>query len=231
MGKSCRAKDISGQKFGKLTAIEFVGVDANRNAQWRFKCDCGREIVASGSRVRNGHTKSCGCLQKERASEIIQNYNKGPSYKQPTRYTHGGSKTRLYDIWVHMKLRCDNSNRDNYKYYGGRGIKVCKEWREDFSSFRDWALSHGYKDGLTIDRIDSNGNYEPDNCRWATVKEQQNNKRNNRMITIDGKTKTMAQWANEKGINYKSLANRIYHGMSVNEAVDPVCNNKQEGKS
>lgn len=228
MDKHSRAKDITGIKFGRLTAIKREGRSKYNEALWLFQCDCGRMVITSGSRVANGRTKSCGCLQKETAKETVTKYNASENYKQPTRLTHGGRRTRLYNIWSKMKGRCDNTNQDNYKYYGGRGIKVCKEWEEDFSAFRDWSLSNGYKDGLTIDRIDTNGGYSPENCRWATVKEQQNNKRNNRLITIGGETKTMAQWAEDTGQGYKAMANKIYNGMSEEDAVGTTWLDKRE---
>lgn len=127
------------------------------------------------------------------------------------------SDTRLYEIWKGMKRRCNDSNRKEYRIYGGRGIKVCKEWETSFTSFRNWALSNGYNDTLTIERNDVNGNYEPLNCRWATKKEQANNKRNNRFLTHNGKTLTIAQWAKELNVHENTLRNRIKKGWSEEE--------------
>lgn len=153
-----RIKDISGKTFGKITVISFYGSKNNR-ALWNCKCECGAECICDSHSLLEGRISSCGCGKK---THNLQ---------------HGMSGTRLYRIWAGMKTRCENPSADNYKYYGERGISVCKEWREDFDSFARWALKSGYKDSLTIDRINVNGNYEPKNCRWVTMAEQNKNKR------------------------------------------------------
>ena len=135
-------------------------------------------------------------------------------YSTPTR------KLRLYRIWTDMKRRCYDEKRSEYKNYGGRGIEICQEWKNSFEAFRNWATENGYTDELTIDRIDVNGNYEPSNCRWATLKEQANNMRTNTMITYKGETKTLAQWAESFGINYHTLVSRLYQeNLPFEEAV------------
>ena len=126
-----------------------------------------------------------------------------PSYK------HGGKGTRLYDIWCGMKSRCYNKNDSHYCRWGGRGIIICSEWLLDFSNFRNWAYKNGYAENLTIDRINNDGNYEPSNCRWITLAEQNNNQRTNRMITYKGKTQNMKQWSKELNINYGTLKSRL----------------------
>lgn len=130
-----------------------------------------------------------------------------------------GTRTRLYVIWCHMIERCENKHSERYPYYGGRGIQVCEEWK-DFVVFRDWALANGYSPSLTIDRINNDGDYEPNNCKWSTMKDQCNNRRTNHLLTYNGKTQSITRWAEEIGMNPGTLKYRIYLGWSTKEAIE-----------
>ena len=160
-------KDITGQRFGRLVVIDRAGSDTQGLATWLCKCDCGRSCVVRGAAMRKGNTKSCGCLHVEGA--------------RIRRTSHGKSNTRLNGIWSVMKQRCYNSSNKNYNRYGGRGITVCDEWRNDFQSFYDWAMANGYDENAptgqcTLDRIDNDKGYSPDNCRWVDMKVQRHNR-------------------------------------------------------
>ena len=157
--------NITGQRFGRLVVLERAENGNHNQTRWKCLCDCGNTTIVLGGNLQSGNTKSCGCLGSELTAS-------GQRTKK-----HGKTGTRLYRIWHAMRNRCHATSQDNYKYYGARGIKVCPEWEHDFVAFRNWALSHGYQDNLTIDRIDPNGNYEPSNCRWLSIQDQQRNRR------------------------------------------------------
>ena len=206
-----KKRDLAGMKFERLTVIDeaepIKGSHGENLTRWNCVCDCGTKKVVRASELIRHRTLSCGCLGKEhRAMKITK---------------HGLSNKRVYHIYLGMLDRCYDSNSEMYKNYGGRGIKVCQEWlgNEGATNFANWAYSNGYNDELTIDRINVNGNYTPDNCRWVDNIVQQNNKTNNRYITINGETKTTKEWSRFVGIGYSTIKQRIYNGWSPEKAI------------
>lgn len=196
-----RKIDFIGRRFGRLVVIS-EAPKHGKNRKWNCLCDCGRSVVVFGDNLKRGLTRSCGCLH----SEITQNVNS----------THKESKTRLFHIWQNMKARCSNPSRLDWKNYGGKGISVCEEWRNSYESFRDWANNNGYRDDLTIDRINVYGNYEPENCRWITNKEQQRNTRSNVLY----KGKCIAEWCEQTGIDTRTVNRRIkVYGWPIEKAL------------
>lgn len=164
--------DMTGNRYGRLVVLERNGSVNGGQAKWLCQCDCGKQTTVRGQLLRNGHTQSCGCLASEKKAERIAKRNR----------THGGTYTRLYPIWHSMNQRCCEPTHKFYKDYGGRGITVCDEWRNSFEAFRDWAMANGYDETVqrgqcTLDRIDNDGNYEPSNCRWVSMKVQATNRR------------------------------------------------------
>lgn len=210
--------DMTGQKYNRLTVIERAENTADNHTAWLCKCDCGNMCIVMGKSLRLGHTKSCGC------------YNKEMRIKLNTK--HGKRYTRLYGIWLNMKNRCNNPKDTYYSCYGGRGINVCEEWSNDFMSFYNWSMDNGYADNLLIDRINVNKGYRPDNCRWTTLKEQANNKTNNHYITYAGKTQSMMKWAETLGIKYSTLRARINsYKWNIEKAfTTPIRGTEQENK-
>lgn len=202
--KEFRKRDLNGERFGWLTVLGTDDSPHNHPGQfWICKCDCGKEIVVRGDGLTSGHTKSCGCKNKRSTK-------------------HNKSHIKLYSIWKGMKQRCNNANNPYYKHYGMRGIKLCNEWNDDFESFYKWSIDNGYKDGLTIDRINNDGLYEPDNCRWATRVEQQANRRNTAFISYNGETHTIREWSEITGINQSTISNRRLKGLPPQEILKPV---------
>lgn len=201
--------DITGNKYHRLTVVQYVGINRNKRTLWLCQCDCGKEAIVSGVNLRRGTTRSCGCYMRDRILETCTTHG----------HFSGGKQTRLYAIWAGIKRRCLNSHVKIYFRYGGRGIKVCPEWMK-FEPFLEWATSNGYSDALSIDRIDNNGNYEPKNCRWATHKEQDNNRRSNKNITFNGKTKTIQAWAEYYGIKDATLRRRLKAGWTIEKALN-----------
>lgn len=191
-----RRISLIGQKFGRLTVIDFDHKDATNKTYWLCECACSdrNKVVVYSGNLKSGTTRSCGCLARERAVE--------------TNTKHGLSKTRIYHIWQHIIQRCENKNDKDYPRYGGKGVTVCDEWH-NFELFKDWSMSNGYDDALSIDREDVYAGYYPENCRWVDQIIQQNNKRNNHLITYDGITHTIAEWSRILNVNYQTLNGRI----------------------
>lgn len=196
MSKTKRRAIKIGEKIGRLTVIRLIGKKTNGTKIYECKCECGNTKRVVGAELRRGHTQSCGCLFNEVQLKTVTK--------------HGRSKSRIYKIWKGIKKRCTNPNAHCFKDYGGRGITICDEWKNDFQSFYYWAINNGYSKELSIDRIDVNGNYSPSNCRWATKKEQANNKRSNIIIEFEGKNYTIAELSQITGIKKSTLYSRVY---------------------
>lgn len=189
--------DLTGRRFGRLVVLERAQ-NRGHHTCWLCQCDCGNKKTVYGTALGAGLTKSCGCFNVEKMlSRTV---------------THGMTRSRLYREYSSMKRRCTNPNVRDYCRYGGRGISVCSEWLNSFEAFRDWAISAGYQEDLSLDRVDVNGNYCPENCRWITMDAQANNKRTSRFITYNGKTLTVAQWSKATGIKKETLYGRLNRG-------------------
>ena len=192
--------DLTGKVFGKLTVIERAKNTKNYKVKWRCLCECGCEAIVRGDSLTSGRTKSCGCSIG--AHPI-----------------HNDTGSKLYYTWQAMRYRCENPNHQSYKDYGGRGIKVCSEW-QDYLIFKEWAYKNGYDDKLTIDRIDVNGDYTPDNCRWVTMKKQANNRRSNTQYEYNNESHSLSEWCDIYHLSYKTVHARIKdRGWSFEKAI------------
>ena len=201
------AVNHKGNTYGLLTVIEATNKRGHGGSIiWKCKCQCGNIVEVESREIRT--RKSCGCLRKARSLDFGERMMK-----------HSESHTRLYGIWSNIKNRCCNPNDKRYKDYGGRGVQICDEWANSYTCFANWAKAHGYNEKLSIDRIDNNGNYNPQNCKWSTSKEQAVNKRSNKIITFKGKTMTMKEWADEVRLPYGCLQTRMIRGWTEEEAL------------
>lgn len=200
--------DLTGQRFGRWTVLEYAGYD--NGVKWKCRCECGRVKIVRSDHLRYGKSTSCGCFKGEvTAKETAQKIRK-----------HGMWNTRLYHIWQRMKQRCSPScPKHEKKRYYERGIRVCEEWEKDFEKFKEWALQNGYADNLSIDRINNDGNYCPENCRWETNKNQSNNRSVTKYIEYNGEVRPMAIWSELMGIPYSTLQKRLIRGWTVEKAL------------
>ncbi len=212
--------DLTGKKFGRLVVIEFVGRNKRRQSKWLCLCDCGQKSIIFGYHLKDDSTKSCGCLRKEVVSKRM--------------ITHGndkkGKRTKAYRSWSQIIQRCTNFSHPRYKDYGGREIEVCKRWLKFENFLEDMGQSLG--DGYSIERKDNNGDYCKENCKWATSKQQNRNKRNNRLETFHGETKCISDLSEKYNIPYKTLWSRLYmYGWSIEKAlITPVKRYGKRGK-
>lgn len=201
--------DLVGMKFNHLTVLKKdttkILPSGQHKTMWVCECDCGNISSVSSYALRHGNILSCKECGIKRSSE--------------SRKVHGKRNSRIYNIWAEMKQRCFNKNHKYYCNYGGRGITVCDEWIHDFKAFYDWAIKNDYSDNLTIDRIDNDKGYSPENCRWATAKEQANNTRRNKRIKFMGEGKTLSQWADTYGISQDLLGERLLRGIPIERAI------------
>jgi hypothetical protein len=195
--------DITGNRYGMLTVIGKEETLKNGMTRWKCLCDCGKTTVSYGVNLKRGLTKSCGCN----------------TYKN-RETTNRKKNLRLYAIWKAIKWRCYREKSNSYQLYGGRGIKMCDEWKDSYEAFYQWSMSHGYADDLTIDRINTNGNYEPDNCRWITKKEQSRNTRRNIVIKYHGEEKTLPEWCDVLGLPYARVCGRYKRMRSRGREID-----------
>lgn len=199
-------KELTGQRFGKLTVLS-VDVPTKHGYKWNCVCDCGKKLSVLGTNLTTHNTLSCGCLQKQYAKNKNLKHGDNPH----------GNPTRLYRCWVDMRTRISNKKCKDAKNYSTRGIKCCEQW-ESYSEFKEWALNNGYNDTLTLDRIDVNGNYCPENCRWVTRKEQNRNRRN----TLKYKGLPITQLCEEFNIKYSTLMQRVYKAISRGQTKNSV---------
>lgn len=217
-----RLIDLTGQRFGRLNVIRRDTEQTTKcGIKWICVCDCGNVKSILGDNLKKGKTQSCGCLQSELTSARCRIYGEG-------------SECRLYRIWKAMKSRCYYAKDIGYPLYGGRGIKVCADWKGSYPCFKEWATKNGYSDLLTLDRANPNGDYEPSNCRWVDCKTQSNNTRRNVRLTHKGETHTVAEWGRITGIRPCTIARRKRDGWTDADCLEVPAvrgNNQQTRKN
>ena len=209
-------ENLIGQVFGRLTVIDradgLVSESGYHTVMWKCKCDCGNIVNVRAKSLKQGVTKSCGCFRRDRMSNIASR--------------HHGFGTRLYTIWNSMRQRCNNPKHHAYSNYGGRGITICKDW-DDFDKFRKWAIGAGYDENAprgqyTLDRVEVDRGYSPDNCRWVDMKTQSNNKRETIYLSYNGETLTLTEWADRVGLHYTTLWKRYKEGFDTSQILSTV---------
>ena len=204
-------ENLTGETFGRLTVLGLSGRRGGRKSYWVCKCICGNKKVVRGDVLKVGDVKSCGCLKKEAdKTNLTKNHR------------HKESKTHLYTTWQGMKARCYNKNLRSYEDYGGRGITMCSAWSDRYETFRDWANINGYETHLSIERIDVNKGYKPENCTWIKVNEQANNRRSTVWLEWDGETNNIKQWSKKLGFKYGTLYSRYKRGKRPPELFEPL---------
>lgn len=199
--------DITGKKYGRITALRIDGRNKAGEIMWRCACDCGAETTIASRSLRSGNTTSCGCYKRMMAKKRLEK--------------HGMSHTHIYQVWCSMKGRCLRSSSKDYPYYGGRGITVCDEWK-CFDAFYEWAMEAGYKDGLSIERVNVNDGYHPANCTWIRVEKQSENRRNTLKAEYNGEIKRVKEWSRLLGLNYNTVRAYIRQGKNMESIVDSL---------
>lgn len=204
-------RDLSGNRYGRLTVVCQAERSKSGQIRWRCRCDCGKEVAVATSNLTSGHTKSCGCFRDESRIKVHTK--------------HGLRHTRIYSVWGKIKGRCYNKNTPCYDRYGGRGIKMCDEWRDNPEAFAKWAYENGFDENAeygecTLERINNDGDYEPGNCKWASMREQSNNRRSNRVIEHNGEKHTLAEWTRILGVSNSKLIWHLNKGRTIQDVID-----------
>jgi hypothetical protein len=202
-GVSIMKEDLTAKRYNRWTVLGFSHTDKHRTQFWNCICECGKQKVVNAAHIKTGRSRSCGCLQKETISKLKK---------------HGQYGTKLYGVWAGMKQRCQNPKAHEYENYGGRGITVCTNW-QTAKPFLDWALANGYREGLQLDRINTDKGYSPENCRFVTPAENECNRKNNVFLTVGNETKTISEWSRIVGCKKDLIYSRIKLGWDAKKAI------------